>query len=284
MKKLKYFLLDLAPEAFLVKRRYKKEFGELPNLNDPKLFTEKLQWLKLHDKNPLKTICSDKLAVRSYIKDIIGEKYLIPLCFYTVDVRDISQSNLPDFPVILKPNHDSGGGIVISDKHNADYSKIRKELDERLSKNYYHFSGEWEYKDIKPTLLVEKLIFDEDKDISLLNDFKIHCFNGKPKYIQTIFDRESNISETWFDTNWNLQDFGYFSKNRANVPLPDNLLIMLDLAEKLSQNFKYVRVDLYDFKGRVYFGELTFHPFCGVMKWEPRSTDLELGGLLNLAG
>ncbi len=277
---IKLVILTLLPEKYLVIRRYKKEFGVMPNLRKPSLFTEKIQWLKLYDKNSLKTQCTDKLSVREYIKDKVGEKYLIPLVYHTDNVNEICTGNLPDFPVIVKPNHDSGGGFVLMDNINNDFVSLRLEMTKRLLRNYYHYSGEWEYKDIAPCLVIEKFLTDEKG--GLLNDYKIHCFNGKPMFIQTIFDRESGAIETWFNTNWEKQEFYYFSSKNSNISKPDNLEEMLDVARKLAEEFLYVRVDLYSFENKVYFGELTFHPYCGVMKWQPQEMDLELGKLLSL--
>jgi hypothetical protein len=281
LKAVKTFIISLLPEKYLIVRRYKKEFGIAPNLKNPKLFTEKIQWLKLNDKNPLKTQCTDKLTVRKYITSKVGSQYLIPLIFDTDNVDDICSENLPNYPVIIKPNHDSGGGYVILDREKANYTMIKKNISNRLNQNYYHYSGEWEYRNIEPKIVIEKFLTDERN--ALLDDYKIHCFNGQPLYIQTIFDRESNATETWFNTKWEKQDFYYFSKNKANINKPKTLDEMLIIARKLSQDFTYVRVDLYSFKNKVYFGELTFHPFCGVMKWQPSNTDRELGGLLNIS-
>lgn len=277
---VKEFILSLLPEQFLVKRRYKKEFGLSPNLKSPELFTEKIQWLKLNDKTPLKTKCTDKVTVREFVSSKIGERFLIPQVFVTENVEDITANALPDYPVIIKPNHDSGGGWVIPDKYDVDYSELRENIQKRLARNYFYFSGEWEYKDIRPSVIVEKFLGDDAG--GLLNDYKIHCFNGKPKYIQTIFNRGKGVSETWYDLDWVMQEFFYFSSKKTNAPRPEKLQQMIEVAEKLASDFLYVRVDLYVFQDAIYFGELTFHPYSGVMKWQPSSTDLHLGKLLTL--
>jgi hypothetical protein len=282
MKSLKHLLIDMIPEKLLVLRHYKKEFGYYPNLRKPHTFTEKIQWLKLYDQKPLKVICADKLLVRKYVEEKSDIQYLIPIVFHTAKVDEITCENMPDFPVILKPNHDSGGGIVILDKNLTDFKKVQETLKQRLSNNYYYDGGEWEYKYIKPCVIVEHLIYDKQSKNTLLNDYKIHCFNGRPMYIQTIFDRKTDLSETWYDTNWNMLELSYFSKTKKDIPKPAQLSKMLEVAAELSEDFKYVRIDLYEFDNKVLFGEMTFHPFCGMMKWDPPVWDRTLGDELRI--
>ena len=267
----------IIPEKMFIKHTYKKALGKYPNLENPKLFSEKIQWLKLNDRTPLHTICADKYRVREYVKEKIGEKYLIPLVLETKNVNDICEKNMPDYPVIVKTNHDSGGGYIIKDKTKADYKYIRKELKKRLRKNYYWGNKEWEYKNIEKRIIVEKLLKDKSGN-DLLNDYKIYCFNGEPVYIQTLFDRDTGVKETWYDLNWKKQNFCYFSKEKKEVQKPNSLDKMIKSSKKLSKDFKYIRVDLYDVNNQVYFGELTFHPFSGNMMWEPREWDRKTWG------
>jgi hypothetical protein len=147
--------------------------------------------------------------------------------------------------------------------------------------NYYYPSREWEYKKIKPCIIVEKLLQDESKN-DILNDYKIHCFNGKPLYIQTIFDRNTEVKEDWYDINWNLLDVYYFSPIKKHIPKPKVLNELLKLSAILSKDFSYVRVDLYISQNKIYFGELTFHPYGGFMKFRPQEFDKILGDQLIL--
>ncbi|GAA4295904.1 ATP-grasp fold amidoligase family protein [Aestuariibaculum suncheonense] len=275
------FRYKIISEKLFILLEYKKIFGVYPNLESPKLFTEKIQWLKLYDKNPLYTKCADKYEVREYVKEKIGEKHLIPLILVTENVEDIAAENLPNYPVIIKTNHDSGGGIIVRQKNNVNYKEIHKLLKKRLSKNYYNLNREWEYKDIKPKIIVEKLMSDESGN-TLLNDYKIFCFNGKPRYIQTLLDRETGVKEDWYDINWNRQEFRYFSEESKEIERPKELDLMLKLSERLASDFKFVRVDLYKVKDEIYFGELTFKPYSGLMIWNPRQWDFELGSQLDL--
>lgn len=270
----------LSDEEF-IKMKYKQFLGKDVDLVNPKLFTEKIQWLKLYDRRDLYTQCADKYLVRNYVKEKVGSKYLIPLVLVTENYRDITYDNLPDYPVIIKTTHDSGGSVIVNDKKDFDFKKIQRKLAEKLKYNFYYLNREWEYKNIKAKITVEKLLKDESGN-ERLNDYKVHCFHGKPMFIQTIFDRGFETKEDWYDTNWNLLDVYYFSPIKKNVKKPEVLEELLNVAAKLSQDFPYVRVDLYISNNQIYFGELTFRPYGGFMKFVPESFDLEMGNLLIL--
>ena len=158
---------------------------------------------------------------------------------------------------------------------------IRQQLARKMNINFYYANLEWEYKNIKPRILIEPLLSDSSGN-TMLNDYKIHCFNGKALFIQTIFDRMNTVKEDWFDRDWQAQPFWYFSSRRREVPRPACLDQMLEIAEALAVDFTYVRVDLYEINGRVYFGEFTFRPYGGFMKWNDKKWDSYLGDLLQL--
>lgn len=265
----------------LIQIKYKEFLSKDVDLENPKLFTEKIQWLKLNDRRDLYTLCADKYLVRDYVEEKIGSKYLIPLVMMTENYKDIKQDKLPDYPVIVKTTHDSGGTFIVQDKKTFDFKKLQRELTQRLKNNFYYLNREWEYKNIKPRIIVEKLLKD-DSGNKQLNDYKIYCFHGKPMFIQTIFDRGVETKEDWYDTNWNLLNVYYFSPIKKNVEKPKVLEELLSVAEKLSQDFPYVRVDLYVANNQIYFGELTFRPYGGFMKFVPESFDEELGSYLDL--
>jgi len=286
MQNIINFFLDiikqrLLPGSVFIKMKYKKNFGYKLNLKNPQTFTEKIQWLKLNNKDDLLTQCADKLAVRKYIKEKIGEEYLIPLVFYTYNADDIDPEKLPDFPVIIKTNHGSGGVIIVEDKTKCDFKEIRKNLKDALKLNFYYLGREWEYKNIKPCIIVEKLLRDESGN-DVLNDYKIHCLNGVPQYIQTIFDRHIEVKENWYDTKWNLLDVYYYSPIKKEIPKPVFLDELLRIAAILSKDFIYVRVDLYSSHNQIYFGELTFRPLAGFMKFKPQEFDKIMGEKLVL--
>ncbi len=279
-KILQLIYKNLSDENF-IKIKYKKIIGKDLNLKSPVRFTEKIQWLKLYDRRDIYTKCADKYLVRDYVKEKIAGKYLIPLVLVTENYIDINAENLPDYPVIVKTNHDSGGTFIIEDKQNFDFEDFYKKIKKRLKYNFYYLNREWEYKNIKPKIIVEKLMRDYTGN-RRLNDYKIHCFHGKPMFIQTIFDRENRPKENWYDTEWRIIDVYYFSPIRRYIKKPDKLNELLLVSEKLSEDFPYVRVDLYIVNEQVYFGELTFRPYGGFMKFVPDEFDEKLGKYLDL--
>ena len=271
-----------------LKMMYTRAFNKPLYLGNPQTFTEKLQWLKLYDKNPYKTNCADKLEVRGYVKERIGEQYLIPLLFSSKNPREIPFSHLPR-NYIIKTNHGSGGNVIINgnkmilnkEKMSFNDKLIFKQLDKWLRTDFSRIGREWEYRNISRRVIVEELLSDESENV-VLNDYKFHCFNGKSLYVQTITDRFEGVKENWFTRDWTSVDVYYFSKIRKEIKKPENLDEMLSLAEKLSDGFRYVRVDLYSITGKPYFGEMTFHPAGGFMKFVPKEFDLELGRYLHL--
>ena len=277
---IKHRINNIVPDETYLKNKYKKIFSKEADMKNPKLFTEKIQWIKLNDRKNIYTTCTDKLLVKDYIKEKLGSQYLIPLVFSTNDYKEISKKNLPDYPVVVKTTHDSNSTIMIYDKQNVNFKRIQDLLKKKLHRNYYEVDREWQYKNIKPKIIVEKLLKD-DAD-SILNDYKIHCFHGKPMFIQTIFDRSTVIKENWYDINWNLLDVYYLASEKKYLKKPVLLNELLGIAELLSKDFAYVRVDLYISYGQIYFGELTFTPHSGFMKFTPRSLDLQLGNFLKL--
>lgn len=280
IKKLKYYLrYILIPDEKYIKYKFKKRFGYELNINNPRTINEKIQWLKLFDRTSLHTQCADKYLVREYIKKIIGEEYLIPLVFNTFEVKDINIENLPNYPVVIKVNH-ARGAFLVRDKNNIDLKNIQKKLNSELNTNFYYRTREWQYKNIKPRIVVEKMLLDEKENLPI--DYKIWCMNGKVIMFQVDTGSEGNHIITFFDKNWKTFSFKKNYPTDQNVKIPNNLEEMTTVAEKLSKDFLFVRVDLYNINNKVYFGELTFHPESGFGKFYPENTDLELGEKLSL--
>lgn len=259
---------------------YKKRFGYKLNFKNPLTFNEKLQWLKIYDRRDLHTICADKLAVREYVTSKIGEKYLIPIISAVDSPHKIKRESLPDYPIIIKTNHNSGGNFIIRDKAHVEWGEIIQRSTKWLENNYYYSLGEWQYKNISPKLIIEKLLTDKHGNIP--NDFKLFCFNGKVNYIQVDIDRFTDHKRNFYDCNWNLMPFTLVYENGQNIEKPNNLDKMIVLAEKLSSEFIFARVDFYSIEDQIYFGEITFHPEGGFGKFYPPKYDRLLGDRIQL--
>jgi len=280
----------LVPDKMYAMRRYKRRFGSAPNLENPRTLNEKIVWLKLNDRTPLHTQCADKFAVREYISEKIGDEFLVPLYYHTFKAQNIIPDNLPDPPYIIKANHDSGGGIFVYDVSQIDWKEIQKRLKKQLNHNYYWESKEWQYKNIKPRIIVEKLLLTKANNIPF--DYKLHCFNGKVVTIQVDMGRGTdNHFRNWYNTNWEREPFKW-TMVKANgkktdpsdfdIEKPSTLDEMIRLSEILATPFSYVRVDWYDVDGKLFFGELTFHHDGGNSPIEPKEWDLKLGEKLDL--
>jgi hypothetical protein len=283
-KRIKYLIDEIKYNVILdkvfIRNAYKKVFSHPLNLHDPQSFNEKLLWLTLYDRKSTKTLCADKYAVRDYVASQVGAEYLIPLALNTENPLDVVAENLPEFPVIAKTNHASGQVFIIKDLRTTDFSAIQESFRFQLRKNFYHGHREWQYKHIVPSIVVEKLLLDEQGDIP--KDYKVHCFHGRPHYIQVDSERFSEHKRCIYDTNWTLLDIAY-NKPKGEASLrPTKLDEILMLAAKLSKDFIYVRADFYQVNDRVYFGELTFTPEAGRGKFSPSSIDIDWGKLIHL--
>lgn len=264
---------------------FKKSHGYIFDINRPNTLNEKIQWLKLNDRTKLHTICADKYLVRDYVKKKIGEKYLIDLLLFTRNTDDINKILISKLtPCIIKTNHNSSGGIIVKKGDILDWKANQKWLKKQLKINYYQESREWQYKNIEPGIIVERLLQTSSGKIP--SDIKIHCFNGIPKMIQVDLDRgTNNYSRNWYNTDWSVAPFGWYSEDNGIVkrskgrqlPKPTNLEKMLNLSKELSEEFYYSRIDWYDVNGKLYFGEITFHHDSGMRPIEPFEWDLKLG-------
>ena len=288
-KIINYYNYHLISNKKFIKKRYFETFGELPDLINPKTINEKIQWLKLYERSTLHKICADKFLVRKHIKTTIGKEYLIPLIYKTNNVNSLKFENLPKTPIAIKTNHDSSGAFLIRNMNdnNIEFNEIKIKLKAQLKNNHFYSSREWQYKKIKPLILVEKLLLCDNNKVP--NDFKIHCFNGIPKIVYVSIDREGSNKRNIYDINWNPLYFTWAPVNkdisnlRGNeIEKPRNYNLMIQLAKKLSKPFKYVRVDLLNVDGRIYFGELTFHHGEGLDIIKPKKWDYILGEMLDL--
>lgn len=274
------FRNSIIPLEIRLKQRFKRTVGYQLNLENPTTFNEKIQWLKIHDRTPLHVTCSDKYAVRDFIKARIGEQYLVPLVFQTTNVQDLKAENFPDFPVIIKTNHDSSGGTIVRDKNQADWKTIRKSFLRRLALNYDYGKGEWQYGKISPCIIVEKLLIDEKGALPL--DYKMHFFNGELAFTHVDMDRETDHRRNLYDPEWSYIPCSLLYPNGRRIKKPGVYNEMIRVGKILSENFLYVRVDLYVVQNKIYFGELTFHHGSGNELFTPMEWDKKLGDKLIL--
>lgn len=253
------------------------------DLEHPKSFNEKLQWLKLYDRNPRYTQLCDKYEVKAIVSDIIGHEYLIPTLGVWEKFEDIDFSKLPE-RFVLKCTHDSGGVIVCKDKSKLNYKKVHRKINACLRHNFFWGMREWPYKDIKPRIIAEQYM--EDNASGELRDYKFFCFDGKVKALFIASDRMTQGEETkfdFFDADYNHLPFRNGHPNASVLPnKPLNFDKMKELAAQLSAGYPQVRVDLYEVNGKVYFGELTFFHCSGMTPFEPEDWDYKFGEWLTL--
>ena len=279
------------PDKAYAYHRFNMQFPYKLNLDNPRSLNEKIQWLKLYNRTPLHTICADKYAVRDYIKEKLGnDNILIPLLFYTSDYRELKLENMPDQPFILKTNHTSGHNVIVRHKSDVNWSNVRQNYRKWLKENIYKSRKEWQYKNIPPKVVAEELMLDEKGRLPF--DYKFHCFHGEVKYIQVDGGRgTSNHYRNWYDLNWQRAPFKWTAEFNGKttepadfeVDKPESFEQMIEISNKLSEDFVYVRVDLYEIKGKIYFGEITFHHDSGNRPIEPTKYDFELGDLIDLS-
>lgn len=262
-------------------RLYRSYSGKIPNLENPTTFSEKLQWLKLNYHNPLQTICADKYGVRNYVSqkgypEILSK--VLKIC-ESVDVLNIRELP-PKF--VVKATHGSGWNLIVTDKKNVNWFWWKKIMDVWLHNNIFWPGREWPYKNMKPRLLVEEFMTDISGS---LMDFKFFCFNGKAKFVQANKGRDTpNHAQNFYDLDWKMLPFGKDLKPRPDIAIdaPSRLKKMIEIAEDLSSEFPFVRVDLYEVNEKIIFGEMTFYPKSGLPDFTPPEYDRILGSYFQL--
>lgn len=259
---------------------YRVVYRRKLNLNPPELFTEKLIWLMQNYNNPILVQCTDKYEVREFVEEKVGSHILNDLYHVYDRVEDIDFEVLPE-QFVLKCTHGCGCNIIVSDKSSLDKSKAVEKLTTWMNTDYSKSMGETHYSKIKPRIICERFIGTDEHDFA--TDYKIWCFNGEPKFLIVNTDREKDLTFTYRDFNWNVLDFASdYYPQVINQSKPSCLDEMLEYARSLSQGIPYVRVDFYDFNGRVVFGELTFTPAGGVPPYVSFEGDKKIGKLLEL--
>lgn len=267
-----------------LKRQFKEHMGYEMDFSNPRTFDEKLNWLKLYDRNPLYTKMVDKYEAKLIVAEKLGDKYIIPTLGIYDSFDEIDFTSLPN-QFVIKCTHDSGGVFIVKDKNNMDVNTLRKTIEKLLSKNFFYFHREWPYKNVNPRIIIEKYM--EDDNTKELRDYKFYCFNGNVKAMLLASNRQKGNEELRFD---------YYDKNFVKLNMtnywhpnaieesnkPKSFNEMIKFASELSVGFPHVRIDFYEVNGQVFFGEFTFYDQAGYLKINPKLWEIEWGDLIDL--
>lgn len=269
---------------WFIEQRYMYNLKHFPDLDNPKLFNEKIHWLNLYYHNPLITKCCDKYELKNYVTEKVGKSYVVPNIKVYDRASDIKFEELPD-RFAIKVNWGDGKEFskVVFDKNKVNLDVIKTEMNNGMRpwNNLYYSHFFWGYKNVKPKILVEQFLDSGNKGI---NDYKIHCFNGKAKFVLVCENRASaKMNKTFLDMDWNVLPFrrkdGVVN---PDVKMPKNFYDMIRIAEILSEPFPFVRVDFYSINNKLYVGEMTFHPGCGWESFDPPEWNRKIGDMLEL--
>lgn len=266
-------------------RMFKKRMGYELDIENPKTFNEKLQWLKVNERQDILPLLTDKYLVREYIREKFGEQYLIPLLFVTEDYREITDDNIPNENCIIKTNCGSHDYYIIRNKKEVDIEILQNRYKDLLDSNYYYKGREWNYKNINPCIIIEKLL--EDKNGKIPNDYKLTFFNGELQFVYCSIDREGDNYRKIYDPNWNPMDFSMGHsleeyKQFPDIEPPKSLNDMIRIGKEIAKELPYVRVDFYDVDGKLYCGEITLYHGSGFDKFYPEKYDRIWGERLKL--
>ena len=280
-----YGIIDICPklmsDKYYLSILWKMTMGYKLDWKNPKTFNEKLQWLKLYDRNPLYTTLVDKYRVKQWVADTIGEQYVIPTLAVYNTVDEIDLAKLPD-QFVLKCNHDSGSVVICRDKSKFDLEAAKKKLEKGLKCNFYWEAREWPYKNVKRCVFAEKYIQDFEDDG--LVDYKFYCFDGMVDCVMACLDRHIKHPRFYFfDREWNLKRWNVWGEeapDNFSLPMPKGLDKMFELASVLSKGIPFVRVDLYNIAGYILFGEMTFYPNGGFVLHILPETDSFFGSII----
>lgn len=263
-------------DELYLKIRYRLGMGLWPDFKNPKTYQEKMMWSLLYDKHPEYTNMVDKDAAKKHVATIIGEEYIIPTYGVWESFDEIDFNHLPE-KFVLKCTHDSGRIFICTDKSKFNFKYAKKRLTQALKHTFWKEAREYQYRDVPHRIIAEKYMVDESG--YELKDYKIFCFDGKPKCLFVATDRTTGDTKfDFYDTEWNNMHIrNGHPNNTHDIPKPKNFEKMLEIASKLSQGIPHVRVDLYNCNGEIYFGELTFFHFGCAVPFEPREWDYKFG-------
>lgn len=276
-------MLNWLPDKPYLKLLFRIKIGKKLDLKNPQTFNEKLQWLKLYDRNEKYSMMVDKYEVKKYVASVIGKEYIIPTLGVWERFEDINFDILPK-QFVLKCTHDSGGQIICRDKNKLDMKKTKKIINSSLKRNYFYQGREWPYKNVKPRIMAEKYMEDNSGE---LIDYKFMMFNGKHKCSFTCTERHSGdgLKVTFFDPSWNVMPFErHYPRSEKTILKPSSYNEMISFATILSKSIPFVRIDFYEIMGKPYFGEITFYPGSGMEEFIPEVWDKKLGQYLEIGG
>lgn len=279
------YALSFLPDKMYLQLFYFATTRKFIDFKNPKGFNEKLQWLKVNDRRPEYSQLVDKLAVRDHISKILGEEYLFPLLGKWESFQDIDFDSLPE-QFVIKCNHDSGSTKVIKNKSlltDEEINEMKEFYSARLKQDFYYAGREYPYKGIKPYIIAEQLMIDETAPEKSIEDYKFFCFNGEPKVMFIATDRATDCKFDFFDMNFNHLDLVNIHPNADKpIPKPEKIDEMKELAAKLSQGMRHVRIDLYELNGKIYFGEYTFFHGGGFQLCHPEKWERQLGDWIDI--
>lgn len=276
---------SIVPDKLYLQCLFRCLIGKKLNLNNPQTYNEKIQWMKLYDRNPLYSKLVDKAEVKDYVAKIIGDEYIIPTLGVYDSWNEIDFDRLPN-EFVIKCTNGSGDIVVCKDKNSFDIQNAKRKIEKSLKKKLYKIGREWAYKNVKPRIIIEKYVNEIGSES--LKDYKFYTFNGKCELLLVVSDRGvegKSVKMDFFDINlkWLPIKKGHdnlYKDKKFERPL--NYEKMIEIAEKLAQGFYQIRVDLYNVNGKIYFGELTFYPSGGVIDFEPEIWNKKIGDLLIL--
>lgn len=270
------------PDYILARRQYYHRNGFYPDLRKPKDLSEKVLWLKLYDHSPLHTRCADKILVRNYVASRIDASFLVPKILATYDLDDVGPETIREDRFVIKTNHDQGGVFICCDRDRFDWIRTQDQIRARRRINKYYEFRERQYRDIRPGILVESLIEGEGGHSAA--ELKINCFEGKPHFVQVIVDRFEKRRHAHYDLDWRRMELhGRSLGLEYDLPRPAQLDRILEAAKALAAPFLFCRVDFLVGAGeRPWFGEITFHPAAGLVRYSPPEMERALGDLIDL--
>lgn len=282
---MKYLLIMalILPDKIYLKWKYKKHIGKKLNLDHPVLFQEKLHWLKLHDRKPIYHQMVDKFEAKKFIAEHVGEEYVIPTLGIWDKFEDIDFDKLPN-QFILKCTFDSGSYYICKDKSRLNIAEVQKKLMLNWTQDYYIWSREWPYKGLKHRIIAEPLIAEPKE----LKEYKFFCFNGIPQLYQSCYDRDSSLGGAilnFYDITGkkiDMQDSGHARHSDVEIPIPENLHKMIEIAKYVSKNTYFLRVDFFEVNSRVYCGEFTFFENGGWCWFKPEHWNKDMGNWIKL--